>query len=67
MTYSARAHTRSNQIVDQQQQAYFCSGYGAGRKRNPYKNNVQQEASAGYEEDCYYDEGFRLGSSEPAA
>ena len=55
---------RIAQISDPQQAAYFKSGYDAGRNGEEYHNAVQAEAHAGYEEECFYSEGFQLGNAE---
>lgn len=58
---------RIREIVDTQQAAYFESGYDTGRTGQPYDNAVRREAAAGFEESCFYDEGYDLGIKEQEA
>lgn len=64
VTYSEAARTRLDQIPDYQQRCYFCSGYEAAVLGLPTDNDAKKEASCGYEEMCFYHEGFQLGSSD---
>ena len=67
VTYSKAARIRLGQIADYQQQAYFCSGYEAAVLGQPADNDIRKEASYGYEELCFYNEGFQLGADERKA
>lgn len=64
MEYSDKMKSRLSQIKDYTQSTLFESGYIAGYDYQKEQDTPRREADAGFEEQCFYEEGFALGKDE---